>query len=145
MLGWSQMEKTDKSGVWLFRGALKGKNFFLPLTQLETGSGRSRNKTKERGSVLAQIERERVLVGDLKAKYEKHTEALTQLMERKYSLQREIEELESLSAAAKAKQQGVPVEPLAPGPPQTPQPVGPRDVFPGPPPLIETQKDAGHL
>ena len=95
------------------------------------------NKTKERGSVLAQIERERVLVGDLKAKYEKHTETLTQLMERKYSLQREIEELEALSAAAEAKQQAVPVEPLAPGPPQGPQPVGPRDVFPGPPPLIE--------
>ena len=66
------------------------------------------NKTKERGSVLAQIERERVLVGDLKAKYEKHTETLTQLMERKYSLQREIEELEALSAAAEAKQQTVP-------------------------------------
>ena len=95
------------------------------------------NKTKERSSVLAQIERERVLVSDLKAKYEKHTETLTQLMERKYSLQREIEELESLSAAAEAKQQSVPVEPLAPGAPQPPQPVGPRDVFPGPPPLIE--------
>ena len=95
------------------------------------------NKTKERGSVLAQIERERVLVGDLKAKHEKHTEALTQLMERKYSLQREIEELELLSAAAEAKQQSVPVEPLAPGPPQTPQPDGPREAFPGPPPLIE--------
>ena len=88
-------------------------------------------------SVLAQIERERVLVGDLKTKCEKHTETLTQLMERKYSLEREIEELESLSAAAEAKQQAVPVEPLAPGPPQTPQSVGPRDVFPGPPPLIE--------
>ena len=95
------------------------------------------NKTKERGSVLAQIERERVLVGDLKTKYEKHTETLTQLMERKYSLQREIEELEALSTAAEAKQQFVPVEPLAPGPPQGPQPVGPRDVFPEPPPLIE--------
>ena len=95
------------------------------------------NKTKERGSVLAQIERERVLVGDLEAKYEKYTETLSQLMERKYSLQRETEELESLSAAAEAKQEGVPVEPLAPGPPQTPQPVGLRDVFLGPPPLIE--------
>ena len=103
------------------------------------------NKTKERGSVLAQIERERVLVSDLTSKYEKHTETLTQLMERKYSLQRESEELESLSAAAEAKQQGVPVEPLAPGPPQTPQPVGLREVFPGPPPLIEqvTQDEEG--
>ena len=95
------------------------------------------NKTKDQGSVLAQIERERVLVGDLKAKYEKHTETLTQLMERKYSLQREIEELEMLSAAAEKKQHDVPVETVAPGPPQTPQPVGPREVFPGPPPLIE--------
>ena len=67
---------------------------------------------------MAQIERERVLVGDLKTKYEKHTETLTQLMERKYSLQREIEELEMLSAAAEEKQHGVPVEPVAPGPPQ---------------------------
>ena len=84
---------------------------------------------------MAQIERERVLVLNLKTKYEKHTETLTQLMERKYSLQREIEELEALSAAAEAKQQAV--EPLAPGPPQGPQPVGLRDVFPGPPPMIE--------
>ena len=38
MLGWSQLEKTVGSGVWLFRGALRGENlFFLPLTQLETG------------------------------------------------------------------------------------------------------------
>ena len=96
------------------------------------------NKTKERGSVSAQIERERVLVGDLKAKYEKHTETLTQLMERKYSLQRGVvEELDALSAAAEAKQQSVPVEPLAPGPPQGPQPIESRESFPGPPPLIE--------
>ena len=59
-------------------------------------------KTKERGSVLAQIERERALVGDLKPKYERH-------MERKYSLQREIEELEALSTAAEA-QQGIHVD-----------------------------------
>ena len=94
-------------------------------------------KPRNGGSVLAQIERERGLVSDFKDKYEKHTETLTQLMERKYSLQREIEKLESLSTAAEAKQHSVPVEPLAPGPPQTPQPVGPRDVFPGPPSLIE--------
>ena len=32
MLGWSQMEKTVGSGVWLFRGALKGENlFFFPF------------------------------------------------------------------------------------------------------------------
>ena len=28
MLGWSQMEKTVRSGVWLFRGALQGESLF---------------------------------------------------------------------------------------------------------------------
>ena len=28
MLGWSQLEKTVRSGVWLFRGALRGENLF---------------------------------------------------------------------------------------------------------------------
>ena len=37
MLGWSQLEKTVRSGVWLFRGALRGRIFFLPSTQQETG------------------------------------------------------------------------------------------------------------
>ena len=94
-------------------------------------------KTKERGSALAQIERERVLVGDLKTKLEKLTETLTELMDRKYSLQRENEELEAFSAAAEAQQQSVQVDLLAPGPPQGPQPVGPREPLPGPPPLVE--------
>ena len=73
---------------------LKSKSSFDPTPQKEEVplALQLANKTKERGSVLAQIERERVLVGDLKAKYEKHTETLTQLMERKYSLQGEIEE-----------------------------------------------------
>ena len=31
MLGWSLMEKTVRSGVWLFRGALQGKSFFSSL------------------------------------------------------------------------------------------------------------------
>ena len=31
MLGWSQLEKTDQSGVWLFRGALQGENLFSSL------------------------------------------------------------------------------------------------------------------
>ena len=48
-------------------------------------------------------------------------------MERKYSLQREIEELEAFSAAAEAQQQSVQVDLLAPGPPQGPEPVGPRE------------------
>ena len=118
---------------------LKYKSSFDPTPQKEEVplALQLANKTKERGSVLAQIERERVLVGDLKTKYEKHTETLTQLMERKYSLQREIEELEMLSAAAEEKQHNVPVEPVAPGPPLTPQPVGPRETLPGPPPLME--------
>ena len=33
--GWSQLVETARSGVWLFRGALQGKNVFLPLTQSE--------------------------------------------------------------------------------------------------------------
>ena len=84
---------------------LKYKSSFDPTSQKEEVplALQLANKTKERGSVLAQIACERVLVGDLKTKYEKHTETLTQLMERKYSLQREIEELEALSTAAEAK------------------------------------------
>ena len=31
MLGWTLEEKTDESGVWLFRGALQGVNLFSPL------------------------------------------------------------------------------------------------------------------
>ena len=31
MLGWSQIEKTIRSGVWLFRGALQGENLFSSL------------------------------------------------------------------------------------------------------------------
>ena len=118
---------------------LKYKSSFDPTPQKEEVplALQLANKTKERGSVLAQIERERVLVADFKAKYAKHTETLTELMERKYSLQREIEELEMLSTAAEEKQHVVPVEPVAPGPPQTPQPVGPRESLPGPPPLVE--------
>ena len=73
---------------------LKHKSSFEPTPQREEVplALQLANKTKERGSVLTQIERERVLISDLRAKYEKHTETLTQLMERKYSLQKEIEE-----------------------------------------------------
>ena len=45
MFGWSQLEKTVRSGVWLFRGALRGRIFFLPLTQLETGLRRDLRAT----------------------------------------------------------------------------------------------------
>ena len=31
MLGWSRLEKTERSGVWVFRGALQGKNLFSSL------------------------------------------------------------------------------------------------------------------
>ena len=31
MLGWSQLEKTERSGVWLFRSALQGENLFSLL------------------------------------------------------------------------------------------------------------------
>ena len=30
-LGWTQMEKTDRSGVWFFRGALQGEDLFSSL------------------------------------------------------------------------------------------------------------------
>ena len=40
MLGWSQLEKADRSGVWLFRGALQG----------ETGD--IRDRTTQRGLSL---------------------------------------------------------------------------------------------
>ena len=59
-------------------------------------------KIKERGSVLVQIEREQVLVGDCRTKNERHTEILTELMERTYSLQRDIDALGcGLGTAAK--------------------------------------------
>ena len=31
MLGWSLLEITERSGVWLFRGALQGENLFSSL------------------------------------------------------------------------------------------------------------------
>ena len=37
MLGWSQLEKTASSGVWLFRGALRGGIFFFPLRSRRLG------------------------------------------------------------------------------------------------------------
>ena len=53
MLGWSLEEKNVVgSGVWLFRGALQGKNLFLPLTQLETGKRRDRITQRGRSPVI---------------------------------------------------------------------------------------------
>ena len=41
MLGWSQLEKTERSGVWLFRGALQGENpFFSPRRSRRLGEER---------------------------------------------------------------------------------------------------------
>ena len=37
MFGWSQLEKTVRSGVWLFRGALREENFFFPLRSRRLG------------------------------------------------------------------------------------------------------------
>ena len=37
MFGWSQLEKTVRSGVWLFRGALRGRIFFFPLRSRRLG------------------------------------------------------------------------------------------------------------
>ena len=54
MFGWSQLEKTVRSGVWLFRGALRGENLFSsPLTQQETGSGKGRTTQRGRSPVTS--------------------------------------------------------------------------------------------
>ena len=52
MLGWSQLEKTRRSGVWVFRGAFQGKNIFLPLTLLETGKRSCRTAQRGRSPVI---------------------------------------------------------------------------------------------
>ena len=38
MLGWSQMEKTDKSELWFFWGALQGENLFASLDAIEVAT-----------------------------------------------------------------------------------------------------------
>ena len=58
------------------------------------------NKTKERGSVMGQIEHNCNVVRDLETKLHKRTELLQELVERKKALQQEIEELEAQVAAA---------------------------------------------
>ena len=52
MLGWSQFQKTGRSGVWLFRGALQGENLFFSLTQQETGKGKGRTTQRGRSLVI---------------------------------------------------------------------------------------------
>ena len=53
MLGWSQLEKTERSGEWCFGVPSKGRIFFLPLTQQETGKGRGRTTQRGRSPVPA--------------------------------------------------------------------------------------------
>ena len=55
MLGWSQLEKTERSGVWLFRGALQGENLFLSLTQQETGKRKGRTTQRGRSLVIPHV------------------------------------------------------------------------------------------
>ena len=52
MLGWTLEERTDRCGVWLFRGALQGENIFLPFPQLETGRRRGRTTQRERSPAI---------------------------------------------------------------------------------------------
>ena len=52
MFGWSQLEKTARSGEWLFRGALRGENIFLPSAQQESGYGRDRTALHGRFLVI---------------------------------------------------------------------------------------------
>ena len=37
MLGWTLEEETEQSGVWLFRGAHKGRTFFFPCRNWRLG------------------------------------------------------------------------------------------------------------
>ena len=47
MLGWSQMEKTDRFGVWFFRGARQGGNLFSSL--YVAGDWERKGRTTQRG------------------------------------------------------------------------------------------------
>ena len=55
MVGWSQMEKRDGSGVWLFRGTFKGENLFLPFAQQESGNRRGRIAQRGRSLVIPRV------------------------------------------------------------------------------------------
>ena len=50
MLGWSRLEQTDRSGVWLFRGAFQGGNLFSLLDA--AGDWKGRGRTAQRGRSL---------------------------------------------------------------------------------------------
>ena len=55
MLGWSQGEKTVRSGVWLSRGVLQGENLFLPFAQQETGKRRGPTSQCGRSLVIPRV------------------------------------------------------------------------------------------
>ena len=50
MSGWSQLEKSDGSAVWFFRGALQGENLFSSLDA--AGDWVKRDRTTQRGRSL---------------------------------------------------------------------------------------------
>ena len=50
MLGWSKLEETERSGVWVFRGALQGKNLFSSLDA--AGDWEKKDRTTQRGRPL---------------------------------------------------------------------------------------------
>ena len=54
MLGWSQLEKTAGSGVWLVVPWChpRGESFFFSLTKLETGKRRGRTTQRRRSLVI---------------------------------------------------------------------------------------------
>ena len=95
----------------------------VPLVQLA-------NKTKERGTVMGRIEHYRNVCRDLETKLMKQSELLEEAVERKATLQNEINELEERIAEEEAR-----IPPAAPsGPPPVVQ-----EVFP--PPLEEENED----
>ena len=49
-LGWIQLEKTERSGVWFFRGAFQGKDLFSSLA--DSGDWVKRGRTAQRGRSL---------------------------------------------------------------------------------------------
>ena len=55
MLGWSQMEKTVWSGYGCSVVPSKGRVFSLPLSQLETGSGKGRTTQRGRSPVILHV------------------------------------------------------------------------------------------
>ena len=55
MLGWSQMEKTVRSGVWFFLSALQGENLFSLLDAAGDRKGRGRTTQRGRSPVIPHV------------------------------------------------------------------------------------------